>query len=94
MSITVYDPTSGSVAEKMHLASRPSSLLRSVAGVIDNGKLRSDIVLNRIVENLKSRFGISDIVSFRKPAASQGIEKEAAQRLAEQCDFVLAGVGD
>lgn len=94
MSITVYDPTSGTVAEKMHLAPRPASLDRSVAGVIDNGKLQSDVVLNRMVENLKSRFAISDVVSVRKSAASQGIKEEAARMLAEKCDFVLAGVGD
>jgi hypothetical protein len=94
MSIVVYNPTSGSTAEKMGMAPRVEHLQNGILGVIDNGKTNSDTVLNRIVSNLAERYSLEDVVTLKKQSASHGIKDDAAQMLAQKCNFVLAGIGD
>ena len=94
MSFIVFNPTSGSSAKEMFLAKRLDSLDERVLGVIDNGKLNSDTVLKRIAERLGERYHIKDTVWVKKHSFSHGIRDDEAKRLAEQCDFVIAGVGD
>jgi len=94
MSLVVYNPTGGPVAEKAAMARRDSSLKNGVLGVIDNGKLRSDKVLNRIVKGIESTYQLKDVIVHRKESASHAIDPESARGLAEKCDFVIAGIGD
>jgi hypothetical protein len=94
MSFVVYNPTSGPTAEKMGMAPRIENLQNCVLGVIDNGKTNSDTVLNRIVSNLAERYPLEDVVTVKKHSVSHAIKDDAAQMLAQKCDFVLAGIGD
>lgn len=94
MSFVVYNPTSGPTAEKMGMAPRIETLKNGVLGVIDNGKTNSDTVLTRIVSNLVERYPLEDVVTVKKHSASHAIKEDAAQMLAQKCDFVLAGIGD
>jgi hypothetical protein len=94
MSFIVYNPTSGASAKEMSLAKRLNSLDNGVLGVIDNGKLNSDTVLKRIAQRLGERYRIKDTVWVKKHSFSHGIRDDEAKQLAEQCDFVIAGVGD
>jgi hypothetical protein len=94
MSFVVYNPTSGPTAEKMGMAPRIENLQKGVLGVIDNGKTNSDTVLNRIVSNLTERYSLKHVVTVKKHSASHAIENDAAQMLAQKCNFVLAGIGD
>ena len=94
MSFVVYNPTSGPTAEKMGMAPRIENLQNGILGVIDNGKTNSDTVLNRIVGNLAKRYALEDIVTIKKHSVSHAINDDAAQMLAQKCNFVLAGIGD
>ena len=94
MSFVVYNPTSGPTAEKMGMAPRIENLQNGILGVIDNGKTNSDTVLNRIVSNLAKRYALEEIVNIKKHSASHAIKDDAAQMLAQKCNFVLAGIGD
>jgi hypothetical protein len=94
MSFAVYNPTSGPTAEKMGMAPRIENLQNGVLGVIDNGKTNSDTVLNRVVSNLAERYSLEDVVTVKKHSVSHAIKDDAAQMLAQKCDFVLAGIGD
>ena len=94
MSFVVYNPTSGPTAGKMGIAPRIKNLQNGVLGVIDNGKTNSDTVLNRIVSNLAERYPLEDVVTVKKQSVSHAIKDDAAQMLAQKCDFVLAGIGD
>ncbi len=94
MSLVVYNPTSGPTAEKMEMAPRIENLQNGVLGVIDNGKTNSDTVLNRIVSNLAKRYSLGDVVTVKKHSVSHAVKDDAAQMLAQKCDFVLAGIGD
>ena len=94
MSFVVYNPTSGPTAEKMGMAPRIEYLQNGVLGVIDNGKTNSDTVLNRIVSNLADRYRLEDVVTVKKHSVSHAIKDDAAQMMAQKCNFVLAGIGD
>ena len=94
MSLVVYNPTSGPTAEKMGMAPRIENLRNGILGVIDNGKTNSDTVLNRIVSNLAKRYALEEIVTIKKHSVSHAIKDDAAQMLAQKCNFVLAGIGD
>ena len=94
MSFAVYNPTGGPTAEKMGMAPRIENLQNGILGVIDNGKTNSDTVLNRIVSNLAKRYALEEIVTIKKHSVSHAIKDDAAQMLAQKCDFVLAGIGD
>jgi len=94
MSFVVYNPTSGPTAEKMGMAPRIENLQNGILGVIDNGKTNSDTVLNRIVSNLAKRYALEEIVTIKKHSVSHAIKDDAAQMLAQKCNFVLAGIGD
>ncbi|CAB1065285.1 hypothetical protein D1BOALGB6SA_10082 [Olavius sp. associated proteobacterium Delta 1] len=94
MSFVVYNPTSGPTAEKMGMAPRIENLQNGILGVIDNGKTNSDTVLNCIVSNLAQRYPLEDVVTVKKHSVSHAVEENAAQMLAQKCNFVLAGIGD
>jgi len=94
MNLVTYNPTSGPAAEKAVMAQRVDTLQNGVLGVIDNGKHHSDTVLNKIVEGLKSRYRLKDIIAIRKDKSSYAIRDDMAQELAGGCDFVIAGIGD
>ena len=94
MSTVVYNPTKGPAVKTIAMAPRPETLNHSVLGVIDNGKLHSDAVLDRIITGLKARYHLKDVIGVKKASASHSIGDDDASRLADQCDIALAGVGD
>jgi len=94
MSLVVYNPTSGPAASNMELSPRVKNLKGGVLGVIDNGKTNSDTVLNRIVSDLSVRYHFKDVITVKKHSVSHAIKDDAAEMLAQKCDFVLAGIGD
>lgn len=94
MSLVVYNPTNGPAADKTLLAQRVETLENGVLGVIDNGKPNSDTVLNRIVKGIESRYPINKVISIKKKSVSHAVDDDTAQKLAGECDFVVAGIGD
>ncbi len=94
MNLVTYNPTAGPAAEKAVMAQRVDTLQNGVLGVIDNGKHNSDRVLSQIVEGIKSRYQLKDVVTIRKDKSSYPIRDGMAQELAGECDFVVAGIGD
>ena len=94
MSLVVHNPTSGPVAEKETMAERLDTLENGILGVINNGKYHSDTVLNKIAEGLKSHYTLKNVIVVQKDSASHAVKDDIAQRLAGECDFVIAGIGD
>jgi hypothetical protein len=94
MSLIVYNPTSGPAAEKTVMAQRVETLQNGVLGVIDNGKPNSDTVLNQIVKGIQSRYPLKKVIPSKKGSVSHAVEDDTAQKLAGECDFIVAGIGD
>lgn len=94
MSLVVHNPTSGPVAKEETMAERLDTLENGILGVINNGKYHSDTVLNKITEGLKSNYTLKNVIVIQKDSASHAVKDDIAQKLAEECDFVIAGIGD
>lgn len=94
MSLIVYNPTSGPSLKELRMATRDKPIQGSVIGLVDNGKKNSDIVIQYIAERLQRKFVLKDVIHYKKTSFSHGLTEKEAGKLAEQCDFVISGVGD
>ena len=90
----VFDPTAGPRTDGFELADRPASLQGKVVGLLDNSKPNSDKILRLVGAMLKEKHGVSELVERRKWTASMPLGDELIEEFADQCDVVVAGVGD
>ena len=94
MSYIVLDPTDGPIKTSFTLAPRPENFKGVTLGVIDNGKKNSDYLLKGIREKLQAKEDLAGHFIVRKPSVSHGLPADQAKILAEQCQVVIAGIGD
>ena len=52
------------------------------------------MLLEELVDLLRTRYEISDVKWHRKPSASKPADPEVIRELAESCDSVIVAVGD
>jgi hypothetical protein len=90
--IVLYDPTAEPRTVAASLASRLTSLTGTRAGILDNGKANAGTLMLAVVERLKERYGVTDVVKREKPVAGPP-RPEVVEALAA-CDFVLVGSAD
>jgi hypothetical protein len=90
----VFDPTTPPVKESISYAPRPKDLNGLRVGLIENTKHNSDVLLLKIVERLKERFGIEMVLLNRKKSASDHVTDDVIEDLKKKADFVIAGIGD
>ena len=88
----LYDPTAEPRAIASSLAPRLPSLAGKRAGILDNGKANAGTLMLAVVERLKERYGVSDVVKREKPVSGPPLP-EIVDALS-QCDFVLVGSAD
>jgi hypothetical protein len=88
----LYDPTAEPRAVAASLAPRLMSLAGKRAGILDNGKANAGTLMLAVVERLKERYGVVDVVKREKPVAGPPAP-EIVDALAE-CDFALVGSAD
>jgi len=94
MSFTVFDPTDGPTAMAFTPAPRPPSLEGKVIGILDNGKVRSDVLLREVQELLRSEAGVADFIVVRKSSAYRPAPDQQLDDLARRAQVVIAGIGD
>ena len=94
IKIELLDPTSGPVASKKALSPRLDSLSGKTLGVIWNGRLPGDLILNRMIEILKETHDIKEVVFRGKPYIGNIAPNEIFDEMSARCDAVVAGVGD
>ena len=92
-TVRVYDPTAPSSVRRGALAPRPAGLEGTVAGILDNGKANAGLLMSGIVEELKARYGVRDVLVRKKPVAGPASPQVVAD-LKANCDFVLVGSAD
>jgi len=90
--ITLYDPTAPPVIAAVSLAPRLATLAGKRAGILDNGKANAGTLMLAVVERLKERHGVADVVKCDKPVA--GPPSPEAVVALSACDFVLVGSAD
>jgi hypothetical protein len=90
----IFDPTVSSAKEQILFAPRPQNLNGLRVGLIENSKHNSDVLLLKIADRLKAKYGIEMVLLHRKESASDYVTDEAIDELKQKADFVIAGIGD
>ncbi len=89
----IFDPTISPVKESISYAPRPKDLNGLRVGLIENTKHNSAVLLLRIAERLKERFGMEMVLINRKRSAGDHVTEDVIEDLKEKADFVIAGIG-
>jgi len=95
---TIIDPTVGP-AESVEcgrptLATRPEHLTGLRLGLLANTKRNAEQFLADVGRELAGQYGIVPVVAVKKPNIVETAPAELMAQLTEQCDIVVAGVGD
>ena len=95
MTLKILDPTvSADEATDVAVAKRIPDLDGKVLGLLHNGKVNGDHLLDLVREQLAARYGLRDVVVVGKPSASRVAEDAVLDRLARECDAVVTAIGD
>ena len=90
--ITLYDPTAEPRRVTAKLARRLDTLAGTRAGILDNGKANAGTLMLGVVERLRERYGVADVMERQKPVAGPPAPEIVADL--STCDFVLVGSAD
>jgi hypothetical protein len=94
MTVRIYDPTIEARGRRIEYAARPKSLAGLRVGLVDNSKHNSDQLLERIAGVLEREHGVKAHIMRRKKSAGIPASAEMIAEFRQNCDFVVAGVGD
>jgi hypothetical protein len=95
MTIKILDPTvSAEESAGAVVAKRVGDLDGKVLGLLHNGKVNGDRLLELVGEQLGARYRLRDVLVVRKPSASRVAEDAVLDRLARECDAVVTAIGD
>ena len=90
----LVNPTTEPIIAAFDGAPRLPSLAGTRLGIIDDSKKNADVLLEELVELLRTRYEISDVKWHRKPSASRPADPSAIRELVASCDSVIVAVGD
>ncbi len=90
----LIDPTTLPVVPEFEGAPRLDDLSNKRVGVIDDSKVNAKEYLEQLTDLLNERFGIESIKYHAKPSASKPADPAVVAEMAEECDYVIVGVGD
>lgn len=92
MNKVLLDPTGERTVAHRELLPRPSSLQGHVVGLLDIGKPRGDVFLDRLHE-LLSEAGV-EVRRYRKPTFTKPAPVDLRQEIATQCTLVIEALAD
>lgn len=92
--IKILDPTVEPDRAEATMAPRVPSLDGKVLGLLANGKVNADHLLDLVREGLEARYRLRGVVVRVKPSASRVAEPETLGELARDCDAVVTAIGD
>ena len=90
----LVNPTTQAIVAPFNGAPRLPSLAGTRLGIIDDSKKNADVLLEELVDLLRTRYEIADVKWHRKPSASKPADPAAIRELVESCDSVIVAVGD
>ncbi len=93
MTLRVLDPTFDGGQAAQATVARLSTLAGRTVGLLDNGKLNVDTLLDHLEALLRSQHGVSSVIRLHKPDASRPAPEDVVQGFAA-CDAVISAVGD
>jgi hypothetical protein len=91
----LLDPTGdGDGHEDTRLAPRPGSLTGLRVGLLDNTKPNAAVLLAAVADELRRGWGVRSSAVYAKGYFGTPVEKSQILQILENCDFVVAGIGD
>ena len=87
------DPSAGGNKTKIPLAPRPIDLVGKVVGLIDNTKEQADVILETIAHELKTRYGMKEVIIEKKEAFSKPATAAQLDSMAKRVQVAAAAVG-
>lgn len=94
MTVQIYDPTTEVTGRTIAYVPRPKSLAGLRIGLVDNTKHNSDQLLLRIAGILEKEHGAKAHVIRKKKSAGSAPSPEMIAEYKQNCDIIVAGVGD
>ncbi|MDE2688143.1 MAG: hypothetical protein OXI16_11695 [Chloroflexota bacterium] len=91
---TLIDPTTLPIVPEFEGAPRLDDLKNKRVGVIDDSKVNAKEYLGQLTDLIDQRFGISSVKYHAKPSASKPADPAVVAEMAEECDYVIVGIGD
>ncbi|MXY46681.1 MAG: hypothetical protein F4Y44_06775 [Chloroflexi bacterium] len=91
---TLIDPTTLPIVPEFEGAPRLDDLKNKRVGVIDDSKVNAKEYLEQLTDLIDQRFGIASIKYHAKPSASKPADPAVVAEMAEECDYVIVGIGD
>ncbi|MDE2669562.1 MAG: hypothetical protein F4052_02400 [Dehalococcoidia bacterium] len=92
-TITVFDPRGHARVVAQQAAPRPSGLDGLRPGVLENRKANARLLLESMVDNLRTTSDLGATTTGSKPVAGPASRATMAT-LVEECDFVVVGSSD
>lgn len=94
MEIRILDPTVEPEPTETSSAKRLHDLDGKVLGLLSNGKVNADRLLDLVRDGLLSRYRLRDVIVRTKPNASRVASAELVDELVRSCDLVVTAIGD
>ena len=92
---TLLDPTGGGDAGvDTRLAPRLRDLSGLRVGLLDNNKPNARILLGAVATELRRDWGVRSSATFSKSYFGTPVEESLIRQILDNCDFVVAGIGD
>lgn len=91
MTFRFYDPTANESGDRVESRALSSLAGRRVA-LFDNSKQQADVVLERVGELLRERFGVEAIFPAKKPNYSAPATDSLLDRIAAEADAVVFAI--
>ena len=93
-SVLVFDPVAPGATAARAQRTRLDGLAGRTVGIIDNAKPNFNHLADELAGHLVREHGVAHVVRHRKHSAAVGAGTEVLDRLAQECDLVIAGSGD
>jgi len=90
----VFDPTTTSKEQAITFVPRPVSLRNLRIGLVENTKFNADKLLLKIAAILEQEYGAQSHMIRSKRNAGVPADEKVIREIADNCDVVIAGVGD
>ena len=90
----LYAPTSTTPKRKLLRAPALASLEGTRIGILENGKLNAEEMLNEVAELFVQRHGCTVVKLASKKNASAPAPANTLTQVAPEVDFLITGLGD
>jgi hypothetical protein len=91
----LLDPTGDDErTTQTRLAARPRSLANLRVGLLDNGKPNASTLLTTLGDEMRRVWGVASSTVYTKGYFGTPVEPAQIQAIRNECDVVVAGIGD